>query len=240
VFRDKLVFVSGGTGYIGAAICRAFAARGAKVIFSYHRDHEAARRLAAEIPGSVAAAIEMRDVPAIAAAVESLTAAHGEFDILVNNAAVSQILPLALLEEEDVDLALDVNLKGTIFLTRAVVRGMVRRKRGTIVNIGSIAGHRILDVPVTYAVSKAALTGLTVALAAELRRFKVRVNTVIPGLMEGGVSGGVPKDLRQEFLDHCLAGRAGKAEEVAAAVCFLASDEASYINGQHLCVDGGV
>ena len=133
-----------------------------------------------------------------------------------------------------------MNLKGTIFLTRAVVRGMVRRKRGTIVNIGSIAGHRILDVPVTYAVSKAALTGLTVALAAELRRFKVRVNTVIPGLMEGGVSGGVPDDLRQEFLDHCLAGRAGKAEEVAAAVCFLASDEASYINGQHLCVDGGV
>ncbi len=240
MFKDKRVFVSGGSGYLGSAICRAFAARGARVAFSYHRNVEAADRLAAELPGSVSAAIDLRDPAAIEAAVERLVADGGVFDVLVNNAAVSRVMPLSLLEEEDVDLVLDVNVKGTIFMTRAVVRGMVRRRQGAVVTVGSLAGHRILDVPVTYAVSKAALWGLTVALAAELKRFNIRVNAVVPGLTEGGVSVGVPDELRREFLEHCLAGRAGKAEEIAEVVCFLASDAASYVNGQNLFVDGGI
>jgi 3-oxoacyl-[acyl-carrier protein] reductase len=98
----------------------------------------------------------------------------------------------------------------------------------------------MMDVPATYAASKAAAGGFTVALAAELKRYNIRVNCVVPGLMEGGVAKNVPAEHRRHFEEHCAAGRSGKAADVAEAVCFLASDKASYIIGQKLFVDGGV
>jgi 3-oxoacyl-[acyl-carrier protein] reductase len=140
-----------------------------------------------------------------------------------------------------VDLVLDVNVKGMIFATKAAVRGMIRGKKGgVIINIGSLAGERMMDVPATYAAAKAAAGGFTVALAAELKRYGIRVNCVVPGLMEGGVAKQVPAEHRKHFEEHCAAGRSGKAADVAEAVCFLASDKASYIIGQKLFVDGGV
>ena len=117
---------------------------------------------------------------------------------------------------------------------------MVRNKTGAIVNMGSIAGTRMYDVPVTYAMTKAAINGLTYSLAVELKRFGIRVNSVVPGLMEGGVGQGVPEALKQDFIDHCAMGRLGEATEVAELVCFLASERASYINGQNIAIDGGI
>ncbi len=108
------------------------------------------------------------------------------------------------------------------------------------VNIGSIAGHRTLDVPITYAMVKASIAGFTLALASELKKFNIMFNNVIPGLMEGGVSKGVPDDLKDVFIQHCAAGRAGKARDVSELVCFVASDKATYINGQNIFVDGGI
>lgn len=240
MLKGKTVFISGGTGYLGSEICRLFQAHDAQVIFSYYRNQEAAERLLDEIPGARAVALDLCDVDGIQSAIEELYKEVPVIDVLVNNAAVSQIMPMPLIEEEDVDLSMDINIKGTLFLTKNVIKGMIRNKTGAIVNIGSIAGSRMLDVPVTYAMTKAAINGFTFALAAELKRFKIRVNSVVPGLLEGGVGEGVPVSLQEDFIAHCSVGRAGKAQEVAELVCFLASDRASYINGQNIPVDGGI
>lgn len=240
MFKDKTVFVSGGTGYIGAEICRNFSELGAKVIFSYNKNKEKAEDLLKELPKSECVEINMRNVDDITSKIEAIYKTNKSIDVLVNNAAISQIMPFSMLEEDDADLVFDVNIKGTIFLTKAIVRGMIRQKKGSIVNIGSIAGHRMLDVPITYAVSKAALSGFTLALAAELKRFNIRVNNVVPGLLEGGVSKGVPDDLIEMFVRHNAVGRTGTARDIAETVCFVASDKAGYINAQNIFVDGGI
>ena len=240
MLTGKTVFISGGTGHIGSEICRTCHAHGGRVIFSYHRNEEAARKLMEEIPGSQAVPIDLLNVDGIRTTIERLYKEIGVIHVLVNNAAISQIMPLPLVEEEDVDLIMDINIKGTFFITKHVVKGMIRNKTGTIVNIGSIAGTRMLDVPITYAMTKAAINGFTFALAGEMKRFGIRVNSVVPGLLDGGVGKGVPEALKKDFVAHCAAGRAGKAREVAELICFLASDRASYINGQNIAVDGGI
>lgn len=240
MLTGKTIFVSGGTGHLGAEICRAAHRYGASVIFSYHRSDENAQKLLAELPGSRSVSLDLRNVKAIASTIEKLHEEVGIIHALVNNAAISQIMPLPLVEEEDVDLIMDINIKGTFFLTKHIVKGMIRNKTGTIVNIGSIAGTRMLDVPVTYAMTKAAINGFTFALGGELKRFGIRVNSVVPGLLDGGVGEGVPEALKKDFVSHCAAGRAGKASEVAELICFLTSERASYINGQNIPIDGGI
>ena len=240
MLKGKTVFVSGGTGHVGSDICRTFHEYGAQVVFSYHRNEEAARKLETEIPASRAVRMDLRDVNNIRTTIEKLYEDVKIIHALVNNAAISQIMPLPLVEEEDVDLIMDINIKGTLFVTKNILKGMIRNKTGVIVNLSSIAGTRMLDVPVTYAMTKAAMNGFTFALAGELKRFGIRANSVVPGLLDGGVGQGVPDALRKDFIDHCAAGRAGKAREVAELICFLASDRASYINGQSIAVDGGI
>ncbi len=240
MLTGKTIFISGGTGHLGSEICRACHEYGGRVLFSYHQNQEAAQKLLGEIPGSKAVSIDLLKAEGIKEAIESLYEEVTVIDVLVNNAAVSQIMPLPLIEEEDIDWIMDVNIKGTLFITKNIVKGMIRNKTGAIVNVGSIAGARMLDVPVTYAMTKAAINGFTFALAAELKRFGIRVNSVIPGLLDGGVGQGVPEALRKDFIAHCAAGRPGKAREVAELICFLASDKASYINGQNIPVDGGI
>lgn len=240
MLAGKIAFVSGGTGYIGTEICRTLARYGAQVIFSYHGNEEKAGALVKELNGARAVQLNFRDAKQITGTIETLYKEINRIDILVNNAAVSQVMPFAMLEEEDVDLAIDINMKGPIFLTKAVVRGMIRNKSGVIVSMGSIAGERVLAVPIMYAMTKASISGFTYALAPELKKFGIRVNSVVPGLLDGGVAQGVPGDLKTEFMKHCAAGRPGTAQEVAEVVAFLASDKASYINGQAIHVNGGI
>jgi 3-oxoacyl-[acyl-carrier protein] reductase len=240
MLTGKTIFISGGTGHLGLEICRTCHEYGGRVIFSYHQNHEAAKKLLDEIPDSKAVSIDLLNVNSIKEAIEKLYQEVNIIDVLVNNAAVSQIMPLPLIEEEDIDWIMDVNIKGTLFITKNILKGMIRNKTGVIVNVGSIAGTRMLDVPVTYAMTKAAINGFTFALASELKRFGIRVNSVVPGLLDGGVGQGVPETLRKDFIAHCAAGRAGKASEVAEVICFLASERANYINGQNIAVDGGI
>ena len=133
-----------------------------------------------------------------------------------------------------------VNLKSMFLFTREVARGMVRRRSGAIVNLGSIGGHRLLDVPVHYATAKAGVTGFTVSLAKELSRYGIRVNEVSPGLVDGGIGANASPHQIEEYTRYCSLGRTGKPEEVAELVAFLASDRASYINAQQIVVDGGL
>lgn len=236
----KNIFVTGGTGYLGSGICLKAKEYGANVIFSYNKNEKKKDELLEKIPGAKAIQIDLKNVSDITSKIESLYNEVETIDILVNNASISQIMPLAMLDEEDVDIVFDINVKGTIFVTKAVVRGMIKSNKGAIVNMGSIAGHRILNVPLTYAMSKAAIPGMTHSLSAELQRFNIRINTVIPGMMEGGVAKGIPDDMKQDFLSHCMSGRPGTQEDVAELVCFLGSDKSSYINGQNISIDGGI
>ena len=164
----------------------------------------------------------------------------GELHVLVNNAGTTQVMPFALIEEEDWDEIVGSNLKNLFLVTQEAARDMVARTSGSIVNIGSIAGHRLLDVPVHYATAKAAVSGFTISLAAEFRRYGIRVNSVIPGMLEAGIARNVPEKEYQEYIHYCAAGRPGRMDEVAELVDFLASDRASYINAQNSVSDGGL
>ncbi len=240
MLKDKTVFVSGGTGYLGTAIVKKCVEYGAKVIFSYHENEQQAKSLTAGFPNIKSVQIDLKDIVQIKNNIEKLVKEIGAIDILINNAGVSQVMPFSLLEEDDFDLLIDVNVKGVFFLTKAIVRTMIKYKKGSIVNIGSIAGHRLFDVPVHYALSKSALAGFTYSLAVELKRFAIRVNCVSPGMLDDGVAAGIPDELKAAYLNHCTTGRPGTGIEVAEVVCFLASDKAGYVNGQNIFVDGGI
>jgi NAD(P)-dependent dehydrogenase (short-subunit alcohol dehydrogenase family) len=125
-------------------------------------------------------------------------------------------------------------------VTKAFIRGMIRRKRGNVINLGSLAGTRLLDVPVHYATAKSAVTGFTLSLAQEMARYNIRVNAVVPGMLTAGVAVNVPDKQREEYCRYCTQGRPGEPAEVAELVAFLASDRSSYINAQAINVDGGI
>ncbi len=236
---SKTAFVTGGTGAVGSAIVRRFAAEDCTVAFSYKTNQSAAEALAAET-GAVAFQADLTDSVQVKETIRQVLESLGRIDILVNNAGFTQVMPFALIEEEDWDNVLAANLKTMFLVTHEVVRGMIAQKSGVIVNIGSLAGHRVLEVPVHYAAAKAGVSGFTLALARELCRYSIRVNSVVPGLLEAGVGRMVPDKERAEYVRYCTVGRPGRPEEVAEVVAFLASDRASYINAQNIFVDGGV
>jgi NAD(P)-dependent dehydrogenase (short-subunit alcohol dehydrogenase family) len=240
----RIAFVTGGTGAVGAAIVRCLAGYGAAVAFSYRSRAEAAQALERELVQAgrrvQACSLDVLDGAGAVALATQLEREFGPVDVLVNNAGVTQVLPFALIEEADWDRVLDVNAKGMFLVTKAFARAMIRFRRGAIVNLGSLAGMRVLEVPVHYAAAKSATVGFTLALARELARYGIRVNAVVPGLLTDGVSRLVPEKQQQDYREHCTLRRAGTAAEVAELVAFLASDRAGYINAQAIHVDGGI
>jgi NAD(P)-dependent dehydrogenase (short-subunit alcohol dehydrogenase family) len=235
----RAVLITGGSGALGKALVHEFRKGGDKVFFTYHRNEKRAQEIAQET-GATAIAVNLTSPAEVARMASEIEAHKEKVEVLVNNAGVTQVMPLALIEEEDWDFVINANLKSMFLTTKAIVRGMISLNRGIIINIGSIAGRRLLEVPVHYATAKAAVCGFTIALAKEFARYKIRVNTLIPGMLEEGVSSMVPEKQKQEYLKHCTAGRPGEMSEVASVAFFLASDGASYINAQEICVDGGI
>jgi NAD(P)-dependent dehydrogenase (short-subunit alcohol dehydrogenase family) len=180
------------------------------------------------------------DGAATAAMIAEIESAWGGLDVLVNNAGVSQTLPLALIDEADFDLVMDVNVKGAFVTSKAALRGMIRRRSGVILNIGSLVGLRAIDAPVHYAASKAAVHGLTLAMAKEVARHQVRVLCLAPGLLEDGLGKNIPEHRLADFLRHCSLGRPGTFDEVARFAAFLVSDRSSYTTGEIVVMDGGL
>ncbi|MDR1887926.1 MAG: SDR family oxidoreductase [Zoogloeaceae bacterium] len=235
----KSVFVTGGSGALGSAIVRKMTACGWRVAFCFNRSAERAQALAAET-GAFAVQANLEDEAAVTAMAEKLEAEFGVPDALVNNAGKTGIMPFALLEAEDWDAAMSVNLKSMFLATHALIRGMIRRRNGVIVNMSSIAGQRVLGVPVTYATSKAGVAGFTLALAREVAAYNIRVNAIAPGMLDDGVSVNVPEQEKREYLRYCLAGRPGRCDEVADLVEFLCGERSSYINAQLIHINGGI
>jgi 3-oxoacyl-[acyl-carrier protein] reductase len=240
----RVALVTGGSRGLGRALCRVLAREGAAVAFNYSRSEEEAQEALAELRAAGAKAwafrVSVLDKPGLDAMVKQIEAEIGTVDVLINNAGVGQVVPLALMEEADWDRMLDTHVKGAFLATQAVLRGMVKLKRGSVLNIGSLAGVKMLQAPVHYCTAKAALKGFTEGLAKEIGRYGIRVNCLAPGVLEAGVSEYLPPAKREQYLQHCSVGRTGTLEEVAEVAAFLVSDRNSYMNGATVLVDGGV
>lgn len=244
-FEGRTALVTGGGSGIGAATARRLAAEGAQVVIG-DVNLDAAREVAAEID---ATAIEL-DVTDVAGAHEAITAIAAELapiDILVNNAGTDRFAFFVNTDEQLWDFVLGVNLKGVLNCTHAVLPSMHERGGGVIVNVASEAGRVGSPGSVTYSTAKAGVIGFTKAIAKESARYGVRCNAVAPGPIETPllnaaevVYGDIGARLKQGMVDSTVMGRAGEPEEVAAAIAFLASGDASYVTGQTLNVSGGL
>jgi NAD(P)-dependent dehydrogenase (short-subunit alcohol dehydrogenase family) len=242
--EGKRCLVTGGSRGLGLAIGEAFARAGARVAFTYARsdaDAEDARaRLAALGAEARAFKGSVADAAHVQRTIAEVVAAWDGIDVLVNNAGVNQILPIALIEEADWDALLAVNLKGAYLFSRAALRHMIKARSGTILSIGSFASERVVDAPVHYAASKAALRGFTEALAREVGRHGIRVNLLSPGLLDTGLGRMLPPHRIKEYVGQAALGRTGTAAEVAEAAVFLASSDASFVSAAKVGLDGGL
>jgi 3-oxoacyl-[acyl-carrier protein] reductase len=240
----KRCLVTGGSRGLGLAICRAFARHGAKVAFTFSKntqDAEAAsEKIAAEGEAPLVFQGSVADAAHVQKTVAAVIAAWGGVDVLVNNAGITQILPIALLEEQDWDAVLGVNVKGAYLFSRAVLKAMIRARSGHILNIGSFASERMIEAPVHYAAAKSALRGFSEALAREVGRYSICVNVLSPGLLDVGLARMLPQHRVNEYLAQCPLGRVGTADEVAETAAFLVSDDNRFMTGAKILADGGL
>ena len=236
----KTAFVTGSTRGIGHAIARALNAAGAKVAV-IGRDRARAEAVAAELgERATGVACDVAQGDQVEAAMAAAERALGPIDILVNNAGLTRDNILLRLTDADWNAVLDANLKGAFHTTRAVIKGMMKRRAGRIVNITSIVGLTGNKGQANYAASKAGLIGFTKSVAKEYASRGVLANCVAPGFIDTDMTAALPDEARATLLQDIALGRLGRPEDVAGAVLFLASDLAGYITGQVLVVDGGM
>jgi 3-oxoacyl-[acyl-carrier protein] reductase len=236
----KTAFVTGSTRGIGLAIAQALYQAGAKVAV-VGRDSERARSVAAGLGQRAAGvACDVAQANQVDAALAAAEAALGPIDILVNNAGLTRDNIVLRLTDADWDTVIDANLKGAFHTIRSAIKGMMKRRSGRIINIGSIVGLTGNKGQANYAASKAGLIGLTKSVAKEYASRNILVNCVAPGFIETDMTHALPAEARATLLEEIALGRLGRPEDIAGTVLFLASDLASYITGQVLVVDGGM
>lgn len=241
----KTAVVTGGSRGIGRAICVRLAKMGMNVIFNYNSGEAAAQETVALCKEAGVEAYALKadvsnEESCVAFVGEALELAGGRIDVLVNNAGITRDGLIMKMSEQDFDDVLNVNLKGCFYMSKAIAKVMLKQRSGKIINISSVVGISGNAGQTNYAASKAGVIGFSKALAKELASRKINVNVVAPGMIETDMTGVLNDAVKEKMLEAIPFHSAGKAEDVANAVAFLAGEESNYITGQVLCVDGGM
>ena len=240
--KDKVAIVTGASRGIGKTISKTFANAGAHVVCAA-RTTDAIQTVAAEINSNGVSAshttCDISDKESFTSLVQTTVQEYGGLDILVNNAGVTRDALLMRMKDEDWDMVLNINLKGAYHGMKAAIRPMMKNRSGRIINITSIVGLTGNPGQANYAASKSGLIGMTKSVAKEVATRSITVNCIAPGWIETDMTDELTDADRQEFLSRIPAGRIGTTDDIACAALFLASDEANYITGQTITVDGG-
>lgn len=244
MLKEKIAVVTGASRGIGKAIAKKFAQLGAFVIVNYNGSEEKAQAVKAEIESEGGKAeikkCNVSDYEACEAFIKEVVETYGKIDILVNNAGITKDGLLMRMSEADFGNVIDVNLKGTFNCMRFASRQMMKQKSGRIINMSSVVGVCGNAGQVNYAASKAGVIGMTKSAAKELASRGITVNAIAPGFIETDMTNVLSEKIKEESVKQIPLGCLGKAEDIAEAAAFLASDGAKYITGQVLHVDGGM
>jgi len=238
----KVAIVTGASRGIGRTVATVLASRGAYVVAAARGDNAASTVAAIQAAGKQAevASLEVTDAGSIDAMIAAVLERHGRIDILVNNAGITRDQLMLRMKRDDWDQVIATNLTSAFVCSQAVLKPMLKQRSGRIVNISSVVGQTGNAGQANYAASKAGLIGFSKALARELASRSITVNVVAPGLIETDMTKALTDKAQVDWAAQVPLGRLGTTADVAAAVCFLASDEASYITGQVLAVNGGM
>lgn len=245
ILNNKIVLITGASKGLGKSFALEAAREGALVLFTFSKKIEEANKTLEELK-TISNLEHMyfqvdcyksKDNMQMAQEIKNK---YGRIDILINNAGVSEFLPLALLDDDDWDKLSNINLKGVYSTTRALLPMMIKQKKGSVLNISSLAGVRILAAPVHYCATKAGVKGFSESLSKEVGRYNIRVNCLAPGILDGGVATGIPENKLNSFIKQVSLKRIGTFDEVAKAACFLVSDLNSYMSGNTIIMDGGL
>jgi 3-oxoacyl-[acyl-carrier protein] reductase len=242
--EGRVALVTGAGRGIGRAITEELARRGADIVLA-DRLLDVAEQTASEVAAScgrrtIALPVDVSSFDSARQMVDKAIAEFGRVDILVNNAGITRDNLIMRMDESDWDAVIDINLKGAWNCSKAVIRSMMKQRYGRIVNISSVSGLAGQAGQTNYSASKAGLIGFTKALAREVASRQITVNAVAPGFVPTALTVDLPEELKEAMLKITPLGRMGKPEEIAYAVAFFASDEAGYVTGQVLSVDGGM
>ena len=240
----KTAVVTGGSRGIGRAICIELAKQGANVVVNYSGSEDKAKQVVSEIEqlGSKAIAVQanVADSDAVDSMMKQAIEVFGTLDILVNNAGITRDNLLMRMKEQEWDEVVDTNLKGVFLCTKAVTRQMMKQRAGRIINISSIVGVAGNPGQANYVAAKAGVIGLTKTCAQELASRNILVNAIAPGFITTEMTDSLPEELKEAMLKQIPLAKLGQPEDVAKAVVFFASDNANYITGQTLHIDGGL
>ena len=243
-FENKIVLVTGAGRGIGASIAKRFASEGAEVIVNYSGNDEAAQKTVDEITATGGQAqkykCSVNDSESVKVMIDEIIKKFGRIDILVNNAGITKDGLMLRMTDEDFDRVIDVNPKGTFNCTKYVSKYMLKQKSGKIINISSVVGLSGNAGQVNYSASKAGIIGITKSAAKELSSRGITVNAVAPGYVDTDMTKVLSDNIRNEILKNIPLQRMGNVEDISNCVAFLASEDASYITGQVISVDGGM
>jgi len=242
--KGKTAIITGGSRGIGHACCLEFAKAGANIVFTYNKSEVEAKALEETIKtlgaGCAGIKTDIKDYNQCRQVVEQALARFGQLDIVVNNAGITKDKALMMMTVEDWREVVDTNLGGTFNMTRAAITTFLKQKKGCVVNMSSVSGLTGLPRQTNYSASKAGIIGFSKALAKEVAAYGIRVNVVCPGFINTDMVSGLRDDFKKEIINTIPQKRLGEASEVALLCAFLASDQAAYITGETIKIDGGL